>query len=61
MKHYIVFLSAVLFALSLKTTAVFGQDRAMWATIWSIGTPQKIDKIIATAKQYNFNKFCSKR
>jgi len=56
MKHYIVFLSAVLFALSLKTTAVFGQDRAMWATIWSIGTPQKIDKIIATAKQYNFNK-----
>ncbi len=48
----LVFLSIYL----LNTPLVFSQDRAVWATIWSINTPQKIDKVISKAKQYGFNK-----
>lgn len=56
MKQSLILIISFLLIILLNTKVSFGQDRAMWATIWSIGTPQKIDKIIATAKQYKFNK-----
>lgn len=48
------FFALILF-ISLNTSNLFGQNRAIWATIWSINSAEKIDKIIETAKKHNFN------
>lgn len=56
MKQYFLILSLVILSFFSNTTSVLGQDRALWATIWSIGTPEKIDKLITTAQDYHFNK-----
>ena len=56
MRQYKLLFIGFSLLLLLITNRGYSQDRAMWATIWSISTPQKIDKIIATAKEYKFNK-----
>lgn len=48
------FIALIIF-ISLTTNNLFGQNRSIWATIWSINSSEKIDKIIETAKKYNFN------
>jgi uncharacterized lipoprotein YddW (UPF0748 family) len=56
MKLYIFTFSLIIYFGLYSSYVAIAQDRAMWATIWSISTPDKIDKIIETAKDYNFNK-----
>jgi len=56
MKLFILTFSLIISYLLFNSSTAIAQDRAMWATIWSIGTPEKIDKIIETAKNHNFNK-----
>lgn len=42
--------------LSLWSSISVAQDRAIWATIWSVNSPEKIDEIVKTVQQYHFNK-----
>jgi len=56
MKLYILTFSLIISNLLFNSSIAIAQDRAMWATIWSIGSPDRIDKIIETAEEYNFNK-----
>jgi len=41
---------------TLISISSISQDRAMWATIWSSSTPEKINNIINNAHKYKFNK-----
>ncbi len=41
--------------INLSFSNLNGQIRAIWATIWSINTSEKIDNIIFITKKYNFN------
>lgn len=45
----------VLFLTAFLSSNLYSQNKAIWATIWSVSTAEKVDKIISTAKMYNFN------
>ena len=38
------------------STTINAQNRSIWATIWSINTAEKIDKLIDTSVKYGFNR-----
>ncbi len=48
-------LIAFILFLNIGISNIYGQNRAIWATIWSINSAEKIDNIVETAKKYNFN------
>ena len=52
MRKFIV----TIFILFSTIATIIAQDRAMWATIWSINTPEKVTQIINTAHKFHFNK-----
>lgn len=48
------FFALILFII-LNANNLIGQNRAIWVTIWSINSKEKIDNVIEIAKEYNFN------
>lgn len=40
----------------LSFSPINAQDRAVWATVWEINTPEKIDKMLSDINKHHFNK-----
>ncbi|RLD67922.1 MAG: hypothetical protein DRI84_01135 [Bacteroidetes bacterium] len=54
-RNTVRFTKLFLIILLLFSMEAQSQIRAMYATVWSISTPEKIDQLLETAHKYNFN------